>query len=125
VSEFGMYASSRISSTMLWGAELTKGKASPTVALSTTGLVETRVRGSRSQGLHLFIIVHLISYVSYRVNTHHNKAAGFERRLEVGKSDVFTYLFTYATQVYLVENFRHSFEMERCVKRVNPTCRSL
>jgi len=51
-----------------------------------------------------------------RVNNSHNKADGFERRLEVHLPLLYMpTIISFFTpfQLYLVENFKHSFEMER------------
>ncbi|KAG6900940.1 hypothetical protein C0993_004377 [Termitomyces sp. T159_Od127] len=50
-----------------------------------------------------------------RTNNNHNKADGFERRLEVWFKARVTGTFSNPSQLYLMENFKHSFEMESYV----------
>lgn len=58
-------------------------------------------------------------YPQSKTNNNHNKADGFERRLEVNllcprvhDNGVLTRM---GLQLYLVENFKHSFQMDRWV----------
>lgn len=49
----------------------------------------------------------------HRICNNHNKADGFERRIEVRDRFVYMGMGLTCLQLYLVENFRHSFELER------------
>lgn len=74
------------------------GKGIQTYALLTTGLETISQSDTLSQSMSSSFGLHTRSpEAPCRSNCNHNKADGFERRLEL----------------YLMENFKHAFDMER------------
>ncbi len=116
VSEFGMLACNLYSvDSYLTGVGT--GKGTPTSALLTPGLAVTSHKDIPSLSTPVLTITGCLSHLP-RLMQNHNKADGFERRLEVYLS--FSQgRFSYRQwQLYLVENFKHSFEMERYVGEI-------